>query len=249
MNLRNIFKKKFNPNSFDGGLLARYPTKTKLIDTKIPDENGNTQMIMTEEGVLISDEKFSGVVYVNESTFEVFSGLKLEKIGVFKIGNKTNWDIETPRQIVNKAHLDFKRVLDERIKEIEPNCLCSYPRVTDYLQRNSTETYIISNVLRNKYLEYIDMNFDKETGIESHNYFCKICASNYLWCFQERGIDSLSMQIDKCSVKIGSEPEIQAPNFIDALTDKVYCNKSYLFRSNLFESDLNKTIIYLFQKK
>lgn len=239
----------FNPNTFEEGLLARYPNNTKLVDTKVPDENGNTQMIMTEDGDLISEEKYSGVVYVNEFTFEVFSGVRHEKTGIFKIGSVTNWDIETPRQIVKKAHYDFKTELESKIDRIEPFCLCSYPRITDYLARNSSESYYLANILRHKFLKSSKSNYDTHTGITTTKYNCKICDSEYLWKYKDRGIDELMLTEDKLEVKIGEEPENEAPNFINAIHDKVYYNKSYLFRKKLFESNLNNVIEYLFKRK
>jgi hypothetical protein len=248
MKIRNILNNILNPNAFDQGLLARYPNKLKLVDTKIPDQNGNTQMIMTEDGNLISQEKFSGVVYVNESTFEVFSGIRHEKIGVFEIGSKTNWEIETPRQIVNKSHLDFKNKLDEKINEIKPNCACFFPRVTNYLTRNSTESTYISGVLKHNFLIFNTSIYDSETEIETTFYNCKVCDSEYVWKYKERGIDELKLLKNKAINKIGKEIATQAPNFIDAKFDKVYCRQSYLFRDHLFESDLNGIINYLFDK-
>ena len=248
MSLKNFLNKYFNPKTFDQGLLARYPNKLKLVDTKIPDQNGNTQMIMTEDGTLISEEKFSGVVYINESTFEVFSGIRHEKIGIFEIGNNTNWEIETPRQIVNKSHLEFKNKLEEKINEIKPNCPCFFPRVTDYLNRNSTESSYISGVLRHDFLILNTSNYDTETKIETTYYNCKVCDSEYVYKYKERGIDELTLHKCKVINKIGKEIETQAPNFLDAIFDKAYFSQSYLFRDNLFESDLNGMINYLFDK-
>ena len=249
MNLRNLFNRNVNPMTFDEGLLARYPNNTKLVDTKKTDENGNTQMIMTEDGVLISEEKFSGVVYVNETTFEVFSGNRLEKTGLFKIGFGTNWNIETPRQIVNKAHVDFKEILERKIKEIEPNCLCSYPRITDYLNRNATESVYISGVLRHSFLQFNNSKYDMQTEVETSNYNCKVCNSEFEWKYKERGIDKLTLIKNKLTNKIGKESEIEAPNFIEATNNNAYCKQSSLFRDKLFESDLNGIINYFFAKK
>jgi len=249
MTQRNIFNKTFNPNTYEEGVMARYPNKTKLVDTKDPDEHGNTLMIMTEDGVLISKEKYSGVVYVNEFTFEVFSGVRNRKTGIFKIGSGANWDIETPRQIVEKAHFDFKKELESKIDKIEPFCLCSYPRITNYLTRNSSESYYLAYIIRQKFLKSTKSNYDTQTGVTTTNYNCKICDSEYIWKYRDRGIDELRLTEDKLEVKIGEEPENEAPNFINAIHDKVYCNKSYLFREKLFESNLNNVIEYLFKRK
>ena len=169
-----------NPKNFEERLLARYPNNTKLVDTQVSDENENSQVLMTEEGVLLSEEKFSGVVYVNESTYEVFSGINHRKVGIFKINSETNWNIETPRQAVNKAHKDFKDKIEEFFREIEPNCPCSFPRIIDYLARGSSETSIIANIIRNQYLEHIKFTFDHQTEVESHFYTCKNCANSRL---------------------------------------------------------------------
>lgn len=249
MSFKNIFNKTFNPKTFDEGLLARYPNNTKLVDTKISDENGNTQILMTEEGFIITNEKFSGVVYINKTTYEVFKGVEHNKIGIFVIGNGTNWDIETPRQLVNKAHTDFRNIFYRKIKENESKCLCSFPRISNYLTRSSSESSYIAVALRNEFLTFINSIYDNQTEIETHNLKCKVCSSEYTWKYKERGIDELNLTKDKLVNKIGKDSEEDAPNFIDSLTDKLYCNQSYLFRHKLYESDLCDLINYLFEKK
>ncbi|MFN7913153.1 MAG: hypothetical protein ACK5QC_15120 [Bacteroidota bacterium] len=249
MNLINFFKKDFNPKTFDEGLLARYPNNTKLVDTKTPDINGNTNALMTEEGKLLIAEKFSGVVYIDNKTYEVYSGKDDKKSGIFKIGEGVNWDCLTPRQIVNKAHKDFLEALNDKFSAIRKSCPCSYPRIIDYISRGSTEGFFLSQRIRDNYLTIVSTIYDSSQEIETNKLNCKVCHSEFEWKHKERGIDSLILTKNNCKIQIGKDVNEYAPNFIDALTDKVFCNQSFLYRQKLVESDLEITLNYLFEEK
>lgn len=235
-----------NPSTFEQGLMARYPNNTKLINTKIPDEHGNTQALMYEDGQLLTPEKFSGVVYINETTFEIYSGTGPRKAGLFIIGKGTDWNCETPRQVINKASTVFWDILRRKFKEMEPACSCSYPRITDYLARNARESGYLFNLIQYHFLIVQQSSLDDTTGVATVNYTCRICNSEYEWKYKERGIDQIRMTKDRCLSKIGKEPSVNAPNYLDALFANVFCQKSYLYRNNLYESDLETLMEYLF---
>lgn len=242
-------QKTLNTSSFDEKLLARYSNNTKLVDTKTPDINGNTNVLMTEEGILLIAEKFSGVVYIDNKTFEVYSGVEHKKSGIFKIGEGVSWGCLTPRQIVNKAHNDFSEALKDKFSKVLNTCPCSYPRIIDYISRGCTDGFYLKKLVMDNYLIIINSSYDPSQEIETNELNCKICHSEFEWKFKERGVDSLILKKNNCKIQVGKELAENAPNFIDALTDKVFCNQSFLYRQKLMESDLETTLNYLFEEK
>ncbi|MFT4662593.1 MAG: hypothetical protein ACI8XB_002883 [Patiriisocius sp.] len=230
-------------------LLARYPNNTKLLDSGIEDEFGNTQLLAFENGELLNSVKVSGVVYINERTFQVYSGKDQKKQGIFKIGQGFDWDAETPRQKYNDAHEKFRQKIDSETKNIDGLCYCSFPRIIDYIEnRGSDDGMILKQNFQHNFLSLQDSHYDEENDARASQMICKVCNSEYEWKYRERGIDSLRAKSIKAKT-FGEQPEDIAPNFLKALFDEVFCRTSYIYREKLEKADLKTTINYLFQRK
>ena len=200
-----------------------------------------------EDGQLLTDDKFSGVVYINETEYEVYSGADGNKKGIFKIGLGTDWNAETPNQKIQKATILFKEQLEKQIAGIKPKCFCMYPRIINYItQRGGTEGRYLFRAFEHVYLAVDESHYDQQNKMEITKLRCKVCCSEYLWKYQERGIDAVQLIKSNPPIIIGPPVEQQAPNFLDALSGKVFCNPSYLYRQNLYESDLDTLMQYLF---
>ena len=77
------------------------------------------------------DEYFSGIVYLNEKKFEVYKDNE-SKAGVFDINEGIDWNIKTPRKKYEKASASFKVLINQGFDQMTPDCICTYPRITDY---------------------------------------------------------------------------------------------------------------------
>lgn len=231
-------------------LLARYPNNTKLVDTGFSDEFGNSKLLMYENGVLLSNTKFSGVVYINETTFQVYGNAEFTKTGIFKIGMEVDWNAETPRQKYNKAYQAFTQNLKDRINSLNGKCFCQYPRIIDYIEnRFSDDSRILQSQMQNLFLISLNSGYDSTSGVETVNYECRICKSTYVYKYRERGIDELKLKENKNQSPIGKNIIEYAPNFLTAYFNEVFCRESYIHREKLIKSDCECLINYLFELK
>ena len=138
-------------------LLARYPNNTKLLDSEVEDEFGNTQILVYENGDPLTNKKVSGVVYINEKVFEVYSGKDLKKTGLFRLDKGFDWDAETPRQKYNLASTEFCKRVDLETGTLAELCYCSFPRIVDYIEnRESDDSRILKQSLQHNYLVFKD---------------------------------------------------------------------------------------------
>jgi len=229
-------------------LLARYPNNTKLIDSEIEDDFGNTQLIVYENGDPLTNYKVSGVVYINEKLFEVYSGKDLIKTGLFRVGEGFDWEAETPRQKYNRANAEFRKSVDLETKKLNELCYCSFPRIVDYIEnRGSTEGWILKQIFQQKFLVAQDYFHDQENDAMATILNCKVCNSEYEWKYRERGTDALYLKINHAKI-IGKLPTDIVPNYLQALFDEVFCKVSYISRFNLEKANLENTIDYLFDR-
>jgi hypothetical protein len=230
-------------------LLARYPNYTKLLDTEIEDEFGNTQLLAFENDELLTSQKVSGVVYINEQTFQVYSGKDLKKQGIFKIGEGFDWDIETPRQKYDSAHEKFRDRIKSETVNLNGLCYCSFPRIIDYIEnRGSDDSMVLKQYFQHNFLSFQNSYYDKENDARVSKMNCKVCNSEYEWTYRERGIDSIYGKNIRAKI-FGEQPEEIAPNYLKALSDEVFCRESFIHRVKLEKSDLGTTVKYLFSAK
>ncbi len=230
-------------------LLARYPNNTKLLDTEIEDELGNTKLLAFENDELLTSVKVSGVVYINEQTFQVYSGKDLKKQGLFKIGKGFNWDVETPRQKFDSAHEKFRDKINSETMNLNGLCYCSFPRIIDYIEnRGSDDSMVLKQNFQHNFLSFQDSYYDKENDARVSKMNCKVCNSEYEWKYRERGIDSIYAK-NIIAKTVGEQPKEIAPNFLKALFDEVFCRESYIHREKLEKADLETTVKYLFSRK
>ena len=245
------FKKALSFNVSKKNLLQRYPNNTLLVRVENKDECGNNQQIIYENGELLLKQKFSGVVYINKSIFEVYSGFgENEKTGILRVGEKVDWNAETPRQKMNKAYEAFDVKLNTRIAELSDSCFCSYPRILDYIENRYSEDnqYLQSN-LQKLCLNFQHHSYDRNTGVETLTLLCSQCQSIFESKFRERSAIKLVLLQKGNFNQIGKDVEEYAPCYLNPLFDGLFCRESYMHREKLYKSDLLTLMNYLFEKK
>lgn len=231
--------------------LARFSNGLMQIEEigKGKNSDRNKYLIVDKNFNPIVDEYFSGVVPLNEKKFEVFKD-DSTKSGIFDLDEGLDWDIKAPRVAYNEAYTTFSNLLEQELEKLVPSCFCEYPRILDYLiNRHSKESGIIRRCSNRIFLKRLGNLFDKELLEEITFFLCKNCGSEYKKRYRERRTDSFEVVAINTKRTLGKEVKEFAPNYLNALFDELYYNKSYIFRRKLYKASEKEMIEYLFEKK
>jgi hypothetical protein len=238
----------YNPDTYEEGLIKKFPNNTKLVKSIKNEFDKNNLTIIDQVGNEIIDENIISAQYLKENIYEV-TRLKnnVEEKGLFKIGEKIDWEVKTPTERYLEEIKKFKLGFINKLQNLNGYCLCSYPRIIDYvLHRHSVEKEIIGTILINNYLSLSEIeNVIYEPNVDAiTNGECKICGNNFKVTFYRFG-EGFEILENKSKV-IGAKLIEKVPNYTTFLEEELFCRPSIFVEKPYIKGELEAVIQYLF---
>lgn len=158
--------------------------------------------------------------------------------------------MENPRlkETFDEAYTRFQAMLKEELSKMAPHCFCAYPRIVGFMFKNTTDAYLLKNLLINDCLINTDVDYGIFYEEEIYHYTCKNCGSEYQHTYQERGRNEwevLKMGPEKI---VGKAINELIPNYLDGFYAELSNGKSFLEGIKQFKASAEEVRDYLFEK-
>lgn len=229
-------------------VVARFPNGLTQVELTAGVIDGNKFLILDKSKKPVVEERFSGVVYLNRSEFEVYKDFSTIS-GILHLKTGVNWDAETPREKFQQAYAAFRSHIKDELERFSSSCICTYPRIVDYItERTSIDAELIRAEVNKLFFVQFDKKYDGRRDIHLLLYKCKHCSSSFQRSYRERGIDSLETLTIVPQEKIGKNKIAVAPTYLTALYGRLFSKRVFLGRDKLHAATMDEVLRYLFEK-
>lgn len=129
--------------------------------------------------------------------------------------NVVNWSKDNPQQRYRKDMKVFNSEMTKVLHSFDTSngeCVCQYPRIIDYTKYSTNRDGLFEAYP--KVLKFKDDTGSKPHHAEKIQYLCKVCKSEYLYVWNERGPRYLKMVNNKSKV-LGAAPIANPPKYAD----------------------------------
>ena len=159
-----------------------------------------------------------------------------------------NMDNPRLKETFDKAYANFKALLHAELANIQPDCFCAYPRIVDFIFKNTTDAYLLKNLLISDCLINTHVDYGIFYEEEIYHYTCKNCSSEYQHTYQERGRNEWEVLKLVPKNVMGKAVNKLTPNYLDGLYLELFNKESYLENNQQFKASAEEVRDYLFEK-
>lgn len=154
----------------------------------------------------------------------------------------------TPKETFDEAYTKFQAMLKDELSKMAPHCFCAYPRIVDFIFKNTTDAYLLKNLLISDCLINTNVDYGIFYEEEIYHYTCKNCGSEYQHTYQERGRNDWEVLKLLPENVVGESVKKLTPNYLDGLYTELSNGKNYLEGNKQFKANAEEARDYLFER-
>lgn len=158
--------------------------------------------------------------------------------------------MENPKlkETFDEAYTTFQAMLKDELSKMAPHCFCAYPRIVDFIFKNTTDAYLLKNLLISDCLINTNVDYGIFYEEEIYHYTCKNCGSEYQHTYQERGRNEWEVLKLVPEKIVGKTINELIPNYLDGFYAELTNEKSFLEGIKQFKASTEEVRDYLFER-